>query len=173
MRYSSVSAALFGLYNWSRQCEVKAMDYQMAFGVKSTLPKETIRDYIIQSRRLIKSIEKLCDANQRAVLEYRYGFNDRFGKPECLHDVARIAYSENAHVGELIAQNWRDNKIIIIHELKNVFELKKSQVYDIIKDAKSNLELVNLNFLNSKYPLFCQIQEVLIVNQLLKNIAQR
>ncbi|TXI98941.1 MAG: hypothetical protein E6Q32_09045 [Neisseriales bacterium] len=169
MRYSSVSAALFGLYNWSRQCEVKAMDYQIVFGIKSTLPKDTIKECIVQSRRLIKSIEELCDTNQRAILEYRYGFKDRFGQFKCLDDVAKIAYSGNIHVGELIAQNWRDNKVII-HELKSVFELEKRQVYNIINDAKSNLELVNLNFINNKYPLFCQIEEILVVNQLLEKI---
>lgn len=165
MRYSSVSAALFGLYNWSRQCEVKALDYQMVFGVRSTLPKDTIQELIVQSRILIKKIEGLCNSKQLAILEYRYGFKDLFEKPSCLDDIGEIAFPTDFRVGMLIAKHWRDDDVVV-HDIAKICNVQIRQAYNKIDLGKERLELANLCFISDKEDLYCQIKKLLISNQL-------
>lgn len=168
MRYSSVPAALFGLYNWSRQCEVKALDYQIIFGIRSTLPKDTIQELIVQSRVLTKKFEGLCTPEQLTILEYRYGFKDLFEKPSCLDDISKLSCPDNFKIGELVAQKWRDNRLVIIHQVKRICGFQKSQAYEKIAKCKEHLEFLHLDFISDKCDLYCQIEKILLKNKLLK-----
>lgn len=168
MKYSSISAALFGLYNWSRQSESKALDYQMAFGIKSTLPRELLCHRIAQSRIIIKKIEAMCNPKQLAVLEFRYGFKDKCNEPLCLVNIGKLACPDNAVIGELVAKKWRNDKEIIIHQVKEICQFQKSQAYEKIAECKERLELINLGFISDNEGLYCEIEKLLIKNHLLK-----
>lgn len=168
MRYSSVSAALFGLYNWSRQSDVKALDYQIIFGIRSTLPKDTIQELIVQSRALTKEFEGLCTPEQLTILEYRYGFKDLFEKPSCLDDIGKLSCPNNFKIGELVAQKWRDDRLVIIHQVKEICGFQKSKAYEKITECRGRLELANLCFISDREELYCQIEKILLKNKLLK-----
>lgn len=167
MRYSSVSSALVGLYNWSRQCEVKAMNYQTIFGVRSTLPKDTIQELIAQSRILIKKIEGLCNPKQLAILEYRYGYKDRFDNPFCLINIGEVAFPGDFRIGMLIAKYWRDDDVVV-HDISKMCNVQIRQAYNKIDSGKERLELNRLDFISDKCELYCQIEELLLNNNLLK-----
>ena len=167
MKFSNLETALFGLYNWARQDTNKAIDYQMAFGVKSTLPSDKLLDNIVTARIVIKELELFCTQNELTVLRFYYGFTDRFENNPEQHLITDIVYPKDKTIGLLIATAWRDD--IDNSELISILrKCCQRQAYRIMKSGKNILAGIRVKLIKSDYLLADQLEKCLIRHQLLK-----
>lgn len=167
MKFSNLETALFGLYNWARQDTSKAIDYQMAFGVKSTLPTDTLLDNITNARRVIKELEFFCTQDELAVLRFYYGFTDRFEDNPEQHLITDLTYPKDKTIGLLIARSWRDevDNAELIALLK---ECCVRQAYRMMKAGKDTLAGIRVKLINSDYLLADQLERCITQHQLFK-----
>lgn len=173
MKYTDISTALFSLYNWSRQSESKAQDYQMVFDIKSTKPKEELIFIIGLAKKVINKIESLCNDDELAVLKFYYGFEDRFGNDKILDIVAKIAYPSNLRIGRFIAFDWRGDRLTqqdssYSMEIMSCLSIGRRKSFYVLKDGKANLAKHQIYFTNSTdYKLASEIEKILTIEDLM------
>lgn len=167
MKFSNLETALFGLYNWARQDSNKAIDYQMAFGVKSTLPTDTLLDNITTARIVVKELELVCGVNELAVMQFYYGFTDRFEENPEQNLISSIAYPKDNKIGLLIARAWRD-EVDNSHSIAALQGCCLRHAYRIIRVGKDILAAIRLKIINTDYLLGDQLEKCIIKHKLFK-----
>lgn len=165
MYFRTNEDALKGLYEISRQDCNKAMNYAAAGSIRSTVSKSTMLEIISEASATIQQIKAICDAKSLAMLEYFYGYEDKFNNPLCQINLAEQFFPENLKLGICIVQNWRDGGRLD-ELMAGWFQMATSTARLKVTQGKDALNQHKLHFYHPDYALATGIEEILIAKRL-------
>lgn len=167
MQCKSINSALFYICNLARQSSLSAANYETIYATTNPEAKESISEKIKRAERIKIEIEKLCSPLELAILNFYYGFTDRFADTVALDKLATYIlmgkkYQENIEAGKIIIRAWRDDQVRYDLELSAALTISARHARRIIACEKDILEAQRLKFYHDDYVLASEIAAILI-----------
>ncbi len=167
MKCKSINSALFYICNLARQSSLSAANYETIYATTNPEAKESLSEKIKRAERIKAQIEKHCSALECSILNFYYGFTDRFDDNAALDDLAKYItigkkYQENIEAGKIIIRAWRDSQVRYDLELAAVLTISAGHARKILANEKAILESQRLKFYHDDYVLASEIAGILI-----------
>lgn len=167
MQCKSINSALFYICNLARQSSLSAANYETIYATTNPEVKESFSEKIKRAERIKIEIEKHCSKLECSILNFYYGFMDRFDDNAALDDLAKYIaigkkYHENIEVGKIIIRAWRDSLVRYDLELAAALTISARHARRMLTSEKDILEAQRLKFYHDDYVLASEIAAILI-----------
>lgn len=167
MQCKSINSALFYICNLSRQSSLSAANYETIYATTNPEAKESFSERIKRAERIKIEIEKLCSPLELAILNFYYGFTDRFADTVALDELVTYIlmgkkYQENIEAGKIIIRAWRDDQVRYDLELSAALKVSAGHARKIIAAERDTMESQRLKFYHDDYVLASEIAVILI-----------
>jgi hypothetical protein len=167
MQCKSINSALFYICNLARQNSLSAANYETIYATTNPEAKESFSEKIKRAERIKVQIEKLCSPLEHAILNFYYGFTDKFDDNAALDVLAAYIiigkkYHENTEAGKIIIRAWRDSLVRYDLELVTALTISARHARRTLASEKDILESYRLKFYYDDYVLASEIAPILI-----------